>query len=405
MRASRVAAALPMLVAGCLRAQAPPTSTPDPRTSAIRAEITQFEALLPTFHDRGAVLFSLAADLAQTGDSKSAIARLKECIALGEGFDVDSVREFQPIEGDSAFHELAKRARRASPAVSNARTAFTVAENDLIPEGLEFDEKRRVFYLGSLNRRKIVRIALDGRFSDLLPAGRDPLLMIVGIRMDPTDETIWACTGDDDGHSELIHVDASGRLIGRHPGPPGVKHLFNDLVVRRNGDVILTDSVEGHVHRFDPRSKTFGSVPARRPLFYPNGIALASDDRSLYVADGLGVVRIDLATGKSGDVLIEGGTLAGIDGLYWNRGRLVAVQNGIGSPRIVMFTLSPDGARVTKTTVLERRTEATQLPTTGAIAGDDFYFIANSQVHNLENGKVVDPTTLAPIRISVVRLP
>jgi hypothetical protein len=60
---------------------------------------------------------------------------------------------------------------------------------------------------------------------------------------------------------------------------------------------------------------------------------------------------------------------------------------------------------VTRTTVLENRTQFTVLPTTGAIRGDDFYFIANSQIDNLNGDKIMDVTKLAAVRIAVVRLP
>ena len=98
-------------------------------------------------------------------------------------------------------------------------------------------------------------------------------------------------------------------------------------------------------------------------------------------------------------------TLAGIDGLYWHKESLIAVQNAIGSPRIVAFRLSKDGSRVTQTNVLENRTAFTASPTTGAIHGNDFYFIANSQIDNLNGDKIMDVTKLAPVRIAVVHLP
>ena len=60
---------------------------------------------------------------------------------------------------------------------------------------------------------------------------------------------------------------------------------------------------------------------------------------------------------------------------------------------------------MTRTEVLENRTSFTVLPTTGAIRGNDFYFIANSQLDNLNGEKVMDVTRLAAVRIAVVRLP
>ena len=124
------------------------------------------------------------------------------------------------------------------------------------------------------------------------------------------------------------------------------------------------------------------------------------------MADQFGVLRLDLKTGNSAEV--DPGahsTLAGVDGLYWHKGSLLAVQNGIGSPRIALFQLTKDGRRISKTTVLEYRSNFTVLPTTGAISGDDFYFIANSQLDNLNGEHILDPTKLEPVRIGVLRLP
>ena len=177
-------------------------------------------------------------------------------------------------------------------------------------------------------------------------------------------------------------------------------------MVRKSGEVFTTDSLGNSVFRFDPRARKFTALEFHRPLFYPNGIALAGDDHTIYVADALGVIKYDLANSSSTDVAPgPHATLAGVDGLYWHRGSLVAIQNGIGTPRVAAFKLSPDGRRVARVTILEYRTTLTALPTTGAIRGSDFYFISNSQIDNLNGDKILDPTRLEPVRIAVVHLP
>src|SRR5262249_25370877 len=205
---------------------------------------------------------------------------------------------------------------------------------------------------------------------------------------------------------ELVHFTSDGTLLGRFSPDDGAKHGFNDLVVRKSGEVILTDSLNNSVFRFDHAKKSFTPLRVHRELIYPNGIALSDDDKTLFVGDAIGIVRIDLQALASTDV-IPGPrtTLAGADGLYWYNGSLIAVQNGIGSPRIAAFKLSADGTRVTKTTVLENRTSFASLPTTGAIRGTDFYFISNSHIDNLNDGKILDVTELEPVRIAVVHLP
>jgi sugar lactone lactonase YvrE len=327
-------------------------------------------------------------------------------MALHEGFDPSGSPSFLGSKGTKEFDDLVAAVRRDFPAIAQARLAFVTEEKDLIPEGLAYDAKQNLFYLGSLNRKKIVKIDAQGRVSDFVPADRYGLLPVLGIRLDPADGTVWANTFEDAGRTELVHFDSAGKLLGRFAPKDGAKHGFNDLVVRKNGEVITTDSLNNKVFRLDPQSGAFLALPVYRTLFYPNGIALADDERSLYVADAVGIVKIDLADNSSRDV--DPGprnTTAAADGLYWHNGSLIAVQNGMGSPRVAAFRLSSDGNRVTRVTVLENRTQFTTLPTTGAIRGNDFYFIANSQIDNLNGDKIMDVTKLAAVRIAVVRLP
>jgi hypothetical protein len=373
----------------------------------LRARIANVEQLMPKLPDRGATLFFLAVWKQRLGETREAIELLKECVALQQGFDPSGHAAFRGLKGTKEFDVLVERVHRDFPVVAQAHQAFVTEEKDLVPEGLAYDSSRNFFYLSSLNRRKIVQITPESRTSDFVPGDLYHLLPVLGIRLDPNDGSVWANSFEEDhGRAELLHFDVSGKLLSRYSAPFPGAHGFNDLVVRKNREVLLTDSLSNQVYRFSPASKTFTPLALHRTLFYPNGIALADDDRMLYVADALGVIAVDLSGGPSHDV--DPGprsTLAGIDGLYWHKGSLIAIQNGIGSPRVAAFKLSKDGNRVTQTSVLENRTQFTALPTTGALRGNDFYFIANSQIDNLNGDKVMDVTKLAPVRIAVVRLP
>jgi sugar lactone lactonase YvrE len=373
----------------------------------IRAQIAVAEKLLPQLADRGAGLYFLATSKQQLGETLEALRLLKECIGLREGFDPAGSPSLRILKGSKEFDDLVNGVHRDFPAIGQARLAFVTEEKDLVPEGLAYDARQDVYYLSSINRKKIVKITEEGRVSDFVPAGRDSLLPVLGIRPDARDGTVWANSwSEDTGRSELLHFDAAGLLLGRYAVQDEKKHGFNDLVVRKNGEVILTDSVDNHVYRFDPGSHSFVALRIYRQLSSPNGIALADDEGELFVADDFGVVRINLDNGQSAEVNPgTHNTLAGIDGLYLHHDSLIAVQNGIGSPRIAAFRLSRDGSRVTQTTVLENRTNFTTAPTTGAIHGNDFYFIANSQGDNLSGDKILDVTKLAPVRIGVVHLP
>jgi hypothetical protein len=373
----------------------------------MRAQISLVEKLMASLPDRGAALYFLAGAKQHLGEMREALVLLKECAALKEGFDPSGDSAFLALKGSKEFDELVERIHHDFPVVAQAHQAFVTLEKDLVPEGLAYDSSQNLFYLSSLNRRKIVQISPESRTSDFVPGDQYHLLPVLGIRLDPSDGSVWANSFEEDhGRAELLHFDVAGKLLGRYAAPFSGSHGFNDLVVRKSGEVILTDSLGNQVYRFSPASKTFSPLVLHRTLFYPNGIALAEDGRTLYVADALGVIAVDLAGGASRDVNPgPHSTLAGIDGLYWHNGSLIAVQNGIGSPRIAAFRLSKDGLRVTQTTVLENRTTFTVLPTTGALRGSDFYFIANSQIDNLNGDHVMDTTKLQPVRIAVVHVP
>jgi hypothetical protein len=373
----------------------------------VREQIASVEKMLPQLADRGAALYFLSTAKQHLGETLEALKLLKECLALREGFDPAGSPSLNVLKGSKEFDDLVASVHRDFPAVGQARLAFVTEERDLVPEGLAYDPGQNLYYLSSLNRRKIVKITAEGRVSDFVPAGRDNLFPVLGIRLDPRDGSVWANSwAEAPGRSELLHFDAAGNLLGRYAPMDAARHGFNDLVVRKSGEILLTDSVSNQVFRFDSSAHTFTPIPVHRSVSGPNGIALAEDDRRLFVADDFGVVRVSLEDGASSDVNPgPRSTLAGIDGLYWHKGSLIAVQNGIGSPRIAAFKLSKDGTRVTQTTVLENRSAFTSLPTTGAIRGNDFYFIANSQADNMNGDKVMDVTKLAAIRIAVVRLP
>jgi hypothetical protein len=377
----------------------------------VREKIAEVEKRLPQIPDRGAALYFLAASKQHLGETLEAMKLLKECLALQEGFDPAGSPGLKVLKGDKEFDDLVAGVHRDFPAEAHARGAFVSEEKDLIPEGLAYDSRRNIFYLSSLLRRKIVQISAEGKVSDFVPAGREHLLPILGIRIDPGDGTVWANSWDDTvDRSELLHFDASGYLLGRWAPDDTAKHGFNDLVVLKSGLLFLTDSVSNQIFRFDRKAHTFAAIPVGRELSAPNGIAISDDEQQLFVADDFGIVKIalstDTSTGKSVEVDPGGhNTLAGTDGLYWYKGSLIAVQNGIGSPRIAAFRLSADGSRVVKATVLENRSAYMDQPTTGAIRGDNFYFIVNSQGGNLNGDHVLDVTKLARVRIAVLRLP
>ena len=379
---------------------------PPPDAVVLHTEVQEIEDSLSKIPDRGAALFLLARRYAHLGELQKALALLKECIALDEGFDPADTPALQPLKSFPEFRELVEQVHRRYPPVHLARVAFTVPEKDLFPEGLAVDWPKGVFYMGSMHRKKIIKTTVLGEVSDFVKPDLYGLMPVGGVKVDPADHSVWAATDPGEANrSELVHFDANGKLLERYTAPGPGPHDLNDLVLRHESEIYLSDTSANQAYRFDRKSRRFASLTFPRLVLYPNGITVSGDGNLLYVADLLGLIRIDLRSNLAHEVDPgKGNTLAGIDGLYWYQGDLLGVQYGTGSFRVARFRLSPDGLRVTHTQTLEHRTPLVDFPTTGAIAGENFYFIANTGIGNLKDDMIVDPEKLEPIHIAVVPL-
>ena len=190
-----------------------------------------------------------------------------------------------------------------------------------------------------------MRITTDSHSSDFAPLAPDSVFPILGIRIDPNDGSIWANSWEEKpaaNKSQVLHVSGEGKILARFAPTGTLQHGLNDLVVLKSGEVFTTDSTASEVYRLDPATNAFAPLKFHRQLFYPNGIALAGDERTLYVADSIGVIRYDLARASSEDVSRPHVTLAGADGLPVSRNWWCAKT--ASHPGVAMFKLSSDGA-------------------------------------------------------------
>jgi len=372
----------------------------------LRDEIKAVEAITPRFVDRGAALFLLAHDYARLGATAKALDLLKQCVALDEGFDPEGDSAFAPLRSDPEFRSLVEHVRQRNPPVHQAHVAFTVAQSDLFPEGLGVDFSRRVFYMGSEYHNKIVRVSAAGVVTDFVKEGIYDLMPVGGVHVDPADHSVWCATDPGEkNRSEIVHFDPQGKLLERYAPATAGPHVLNDLVLRGGSEIYVTDSEGNHVFRFDRKSHHFAELNTGRPVFGPNGITLSDNGGVLYIADDLGVIQVDLRTNAAQDVKPAAhDTMAGVDGLYWYQGSLLGVEYGTGAYRVMRWNLSPDGREVRSSETLERGTEMVRNPTTGAILGRNFYFMTNTGLRNLHDGKIADPSKLEPLHIAVLLL-
>lgn len=368
--------------------------------------------------DEPEVLTALAKAEALTGDSAAALKHLSHVVAMGYGLGAETDPAFASLSSLSGFRALLPAIAENARPITRSAPAFTVGEADLIPEGIAWDPGTRSLFLGSLAKHKVVVVSSDGKVRDFVPPDRDGLPLVLGMKVDRERKppSLWACTAEGDPaegenasrRSFVFRFDLeTGKTLQKIPSPPGGRHLFNDLAIARNGDVYFTDSEEGTFYRLPAGTESLERLVPADTLVYPNGIALSDDGRFLYVADAGGILLWDVAKRRSSPLAGPGGVfLGGIDGLSFWRGALIGVQNGAKPHRVALFSLAPSLDRVTGLRVLERGNPLFDIPTTGAVAGEVYYFMANTQLSALGPGGVVkEPEKRQPVVILKLDLP
>jgi hypothetical protein len=166
-------------------------------------------------------------------------------------------------------------------------------------------------------------------------------------------------------------------LLPSQPSP----HWLGDLVLNANGDVFASDSITPGIYMIDRQKDSLDLFLTNDAFVNPQGLAFSADEKRLFMADYLkGIFSIDM---KSKAVLLLAPapqtTMLGFDGLYYHKGKLVGVQNGVRPARVVEMSLNAGGSEVAGFKVLEANNPVFDEPTLAVLAGDTLFYIANSQ--------------------------
>jgi hypothetical protein len=79
-----------------------------------------------------------------------------------------------------------------------------------------------------------------------------------------------------------------------------------------------------------------------------------------------------------------------IDGLYFDHGRLIAIQNGTSPERVIAFALNAT-SEITAEVIIERSTGTLGDLTHGVLVGKNFYYIANSGWNTIDDHGNIKP--------------
>ncbi|HEY7502690.1 MAG TPA: serine hydrolase [Gemmatimonadales bacterium] len=382
-------------------------------TAAYLAGTTKAFAMAPQVPP---VAYHHARAHALAGSPDSALALLARLATEGAVVvhEAPADSAFDRLRRSPRWQGVAARIEASRRPISTSTTAFELPERDLLAEGTAWDAKTRTLYLSSLYKRKIVAISPDGAAHDFIESGDEGIGPVAGLEVDPVRRGLWAASmvlaeagiplGDTTllAHGLLFHYDVdTGRLRRRYVLPPakGQRHGFNDLTVMPNGDVYITDSPSGGVYALEAGRDEFVEVLPPGTYTFPNGITRSDDGRLLFVAHGSGVDRLEVGTGRrvrlrAPDTL----NLGGIDGLAFHRNTLIAHQPSSFN-RVLRLGLDSRQERIASWEILERHHPRFKQPTTGEVAGELYYYIANAQLRSFHDGKILPWDSLSPVLV------
>jgi len=375
------------------------TITLDPSTfpPAMKEEVEHIAEGFRKFPGDASVLYQVASLHARAGHTALALATLQKMADAGAGLQ-PRPRDFPGLDENLEFRRIVLSIQKKNPPVQRARLAYEIPEGDLVPEGIAWSQTMRTFYLGSV-KRKIVALSENGAVRDFVQPASNGLGQVVGLRIDDRRGELWAVSeAIGPKPADLVigvfrYKLSDGSLIHAYAIEGAEKELLNDLVIAGDGAVYVTATNAGTIYRIDPVSNKVEKFLPDGSLPDPNGIAVTNDDKYLFVAGWYGISRVNLRNKKI-DLLLKPANIADgcLDGLYlYGKDVLIGIQNCNDDPgRVLAFHLIFD-SRIDAATVLESYNPMFDGITTAALAGDQLFFMANTQFRKLaKDGKPAD---------------
>lgn len=332
-------------------------------------------------------LLEVARAEAQVGDLDAAFREVEQFVRMGQSSDLlETSPDFAPLRKRSDFAKTQDGMKAGRSPIALGSTAFLLSDASLLTEDVDYDPGSKRFFFTSIRQKKIISSDASGASREFARAPDD--WSMLAIKVDPSPSLLWATEvalqgfgivpEADWGRSAVLCFDLkNGKLLRRVEGPRG--SALGDMTLTPSGDVIVSDGQGGGVYRLPAKGTSLERLD-NGDFISPQTPAMHPDGKHVFVPDYLrGIGLLEIATKQVRWLSTEGRfALNGIDGLYFDRGRLIAVQNGTSPERVVAFTLDETLTRIKSETVIERSTDTLGEPTHGVVIDGDFYYIANS---------------------------
>ena len=290
----------------------------------------------------------------------------------------------------------------------HSERVFQFADPDLLPEDVVYDEQANRFYVSSVRRRTVLSCDTKGKCEPLLKAKGHALYSMMSMSLsDGLNRRLWVLTAstnaeenhraDDKGKSALLSIEIYNGMIFERLEPPDGAHSLGDMTSAKDGTLYISDGQSGDLFFLRPGSDQLERLLPHGTFRSPQTPALNSDESILFVPDyskGIAIVRLK---DRSVEWISSADDLRGIDGLYFYKNSLIAIQNGTNPKQILRLQLNKQ-FNISKREILDAGSSRLGEPTHGLIRHDSFYFLAHTGWDRVTDNGTMTPGQPAEIR-------
>lgn len=351
------------------------------------------ERLVALRPNMGDLKLALATTYAKRGEKSKTYDLLLSMQKQGLGYALSGNENFAKVADTKVWTYILEGLDVNLKSFGQGKVAFSLPAGDHLYESLAFDPQRKQLLVGSVRDGTIQLAGKDGKLTDFIaPNAENGLWCVYAMAVVPEEDALYVASTasvyfrnfrkEDYGKAGVFKFKLSnGKFIEKYLlEPDSDARTLSSIVAGKGGLVFAADGLRNQIYRLDGGNLKL--MMQNPQLTSVRGLALDEDGRKLYFADyALGLFGIDLAGGKGFDLEYDSKelTLGGIDGLYWYKHALVAIEGGMSPPRIMRLSLDSGGNRITRAAPIDAANPEFKALTAGAIDGDNLYSIANSQ--------------------------
>ena len=345
---------------------------------------------------------NLAGGYALIGENQKSLRLLEGLANVSADFGIAEDPDFETLRSSPEYHTVLARTEAATQSKLASQPYFSMAQLDLIPEGIAADVDGDRLFFGSMRSGDVYELNTEKQLTKFATVDVTNKRSAIGMTVDAARGLLWVVATSfdmaenfaegDKIQTSVVGFDLKSGAETKRYDVAETRFGLNDVALGPDGTLYASGDA---LQILDRDADTLVPLMTNPPLFGTNGIAAAGHGRTLFVSSyPVGIAAIDLDSRRARFLETpDEVSLYGVDGLYWLDGDLIAVQNGIRPWRLTRLKLSDDESSVRSAHTLEfAHPDVT--PTTGAIVDDHIYYIGGGSAP--EQAPAHIPPAVAP---------